>query len=218
MLPLLDWVHDALANPVAPQARAVDGAPDPAVVAVVTELLEQDRLSAGDWAAVAARLWMRCGPSPLLEADAAFWRELFSRGGWAVNGRPSVTKVSEVTVWRGASAEWSRGWAWAEQRRVAELHASANGERSPVGRIWKTRAPRAALLASIIHLRSGAHEIVLDPDLLGEVEPVEDVDADPATWVTLGPRPRGPLDDDPPPLPRAGRGIGARLLGRNLWG
>ncbi len=215
MLPLLDWVHDALASPVAPEARAVDHAPDPAVVALVTGLLEQDRLSASDWAAVAARLWMRCGPSPLLEADAAFWRELFGRGGYAVNGRRDATKLVEVTLWRGAAPQWSRGWAWAERRRVAELHASSNGERSPVGRLWKTRAPRAALLASIVHLRSGAMEIVCDPALLGEVVQVEDVDPDESTWVTLG-RPRSILDDVPPRPPRGGpQGVGARLLG---WG
>lgn len=218
MLPLLPWVDAALSRPVAPEARALDGVSESHLVALVAELLEQDRLTVGDWAAVAARLWMRCGPSPLLEADASFWRELFGRGGWAVNGRRDVTKVAEIVLYRGAAPQWSRGWAWAEQRRVAELHASSNGERSPVGRLWKTRAPRAALLASIIHLRSGAHEIVVDPALLGEVVAVEDVSGDPATWVSLGPRPRGPLDDDPPPLPRAGRGIGARLLGRNLWG
>lgn len=214
MLPLLDWVHDALSSPVAPAARAVDHAPDPAVVALVTGLLEQDRLTPGDWAAVSARLWMRCGPAPLLEAPPAFWRDLFSRAGWAVNGHRDVTKVEYVTLWRGASPQWQRGWAWADQRRVAELHASSNGERSPLGRLWKTRAPRAALLASIIHLSSGAMEVVVDPDQLGEVVAVEDVDPDPSTWVTLGwPRPRGPLDDDPPPLPGGGQGIGTRLLG-----
>ena len=213
MLPLLDWVHDALASPLAPRARAVDHAPDPAVVALVAELLEEDRLTAGDWAAVAARLWMRCGPSPLLEADAAFWRDLFTRGGYAVNGHRSVTKLAEIVLWRGASPEWQRGWAWASERRVAELHASGNGERSPVGRLWKTRAPKAALLATIIHLRSGAMEIVCDPGLLGEVVAVEDVDSDPSTWVTLGrPRPPGPLDDDPS-TPRGGLSVGARLLG-----
>ena len=218
MLPLLEWVHDTLANPVAPEARAVDHAPDPAVVALVAKLLAEDRLTSGDWAAVAARLWMRCGPSPLVEADGAFWRALFGRAGWAVNGYRSAAKVAYVTLWRGASAEWQRGWAWADQRAVAEILASGYGERSPAGRLWKTRAPRAALLASIVHLNTGEVEIVCDPDLLGEVEAVEDVDPDESMWATLGPRPRGPLDDDPPPLPSAGRGVGARLLGRNLWG
>jgi len=217
MLPLLSWVNDALAHPIAEQARAVDHAPDPAVVAVVAKLLAEDRLAAGDWAAVAARLWMRCGPAPLVEADGAFWRALFGRAGYAVNGTRTTTKVSEVTLWRGADPKWQRGWAWADQRSVAEVHASSNGERSPVGRLWRTRAPRAALLASSLHLRSGAMEVVCDPDLLGEVEPVEDVDPDESTWRTLGPR-RSILDDDPPPLPSGGRGIGARLLGRTLWG
>jgi len=212
MLPLLDWVHDALASPVAPQARAVDHAPDPAVVALVAELLAQDGLDAGDWAALAARLWMRCGPAPLVEAPASFWRDLFTRGGWSVNGRRDVAKVAEIVLWRGADPQWSRGWAWADRRRVAELHASSNGERSPVGRLWKTRAPRAALLASITHLRSGAHEIVVDPDLLGEVVAVEDVDPDPSTWVTLG----APARDPFAPRVRSandGRPFGMRLLG-----
>lgn len=217
MLPLLDWVHDSLANPIAAEARALDGASECHLVALVTGLLEQDRMTAGDWAAVSARTWMRCGPAPLLEAPPAFWRALFGRAGWAVNGYRSATKVEYVTLWRGADPKWQRGWAWASERSVAEIHASSNGERSPAGRLWRTAAPRSALLASIVHLSSGEHEFVVDPDLLGEVEPVEDVDPDESTWRTLGPRPRGPLDDDPPPLPRAGRGIGARLLGRNLW-
>jgi len=214
VLPLLDWVHDALANPVAPEARAVDHAPDPAVVALVTRLLEQDRLTRSDWAAVAARLWMQCGPAPLLEAPAAFWRDLFTRGGYAVNGHRDYTRVASIVLYRGASPEWQRGWAWADQRGVAEVHASANGERSPVGRLWRTRAPRAALLASIVHFNTEEMEVVCDPDQLGEVELVEDVDPDPSSWRTLRPRPRqrGPLDDEPP-LPRNGQGIGARLLG-----
>lgn len=215
MLSLLHWIDAALARPVALEARAVLREPDSAVVASVAALLAEDPLTSGDWTAVAARLWMRCGPAPLEEASAAFWRELFGRGGWAVNGNRAVTKVSSVVLWRGAPEQWSRGWAWALERQVAEIHASVNGERTPVGRLWKTAAPRAALLASILHLSTGQHEIVVDPDQLGEVVLDEDVDPAEETWKTLRPRPRprGPLDDDPPPLPLGGQGIGARLLG-----
>ena len=211
MLSLLPWVDAALARPVALDARAVAAEPDWSLVPAVAELLAADQLRADDWAALAARLWMRCGPAPLEEAEAPFWRDLFHRGGYAVNGTPSGVHYASMRLWRGARPEWARGWAWADQRRVAELHASANGERSPVGRLWKTRATGAALLASIAHLRSGAMEVVVDPDQLGEVEPVEDVDPDPATWVTLGTRSRGIFDD--PPQPSHGPVTGARLLG-----
>jgi hypothetical protein len=125
VLPLLDWVHHELVSPVAAEARAVDHAPDPAVVALVAGLLKEDRLSAADWAAVAARLWMRCGPAPLVEAPASFWRDVFTRGAYARNGHRDYARVASIVLWRGASQEWQRGWAWADQRRVAELHASS---------------------------------------------------------------------------------------------
>ena len=211
MLPLLDCVDERLAWPASAQARAVVDAPGWSVIAAATELLADDTLTADDAAAVAARLWMRCGPAPMDEASPDFWRELFGRGGYAVNGRPSGIQIRSRLLWRGADPQWARGWAWADKRRVAELHASANGERTPVGRLWRTRGGGDALLGSITHLRdSGAMEWVVDPDRLGDVEPVDDVDPDPKTWVTLRAPSHGPLDDPPPPA--YGPGYGARLL------
>lgn len=143
MLRLLAWVHDALANPVAPQARAVDHAPDPAVVALVAELLEQDRLSAGDWAAVAARTLDALWPEPttggrrgVLEGAVRPWRirrertPLRHEGG---RNRPMAWRGTTVVSWLGVGFRAAGRRAAREQQRGEVARWSALEDASAPG-------------------------------------------------------------------------------------
>ncbi len=171
MLPLHDWVDEKFAQPKDRDARAALFA-DPNLIARVTYLLEHGELSRGDLCAIAARMWGLCGPAPQLEAPAAFWRRLFRLAGYGVDGRPRPLPEAPVVLYRGAVEQYARGFPWTPNRVVAEAAASMRG----VGKLWRTEAPPAAMLAG---LTFGAHmrELVCDPDVLGEIRCVAELEA-----------------------------------------
>jgi len=171
MRPLHGWVDRKLAQPEDPAARAALVV-DPNLVWRVTHLLEHGQLSQADLAAVAARMWPLCAPAPQLEAPAAFWRRLFRLAGYAVNGRPHALPEAPVVLYRGAVEEYARGWPWTPNRVLAEAAASNTGVR----KLWRTVAPPASLLATFTYSRH-TREVVVDPDVLGEIRCVAELEA-----------------------------------------
>lgn len=205
MLPLHDWVDAKLAQPQDDAARSALFA-DPSLVARVTHLLNHRQLSRADLCAVAARVWPLCGPAPHLEAPAAFWRRLFRLAGYAVDGHPRPLPEAPVVLYRGALEEYARGWPWTPNRVVAEAAASKKG----VGKLWRTEAPPAAMLAGMT-FSTFTREVVCDPDVLGEIRCVAELEAaevtiyHPLLTAGMGVYPR----KRPPKRPR----IGGRIMG-----
>jgi len=171
MRPLHGWVDRKLAQPEDPAARAVLVV-DPNLVARVTHLLEHGQLSQADLCAVAARMWPLCAPAPQLEAPAAFWRRLFRLAGYAVDGFARPLPDQPVVLYRGAVEEHARGWPWTPNRVLAEAAASNKGVR----KLWRTQAPPCAFLATFTYSRH-TREVVVDPDVLGEIRCVAELEA-----------------------------------------
>lgn len=101
------------------------------------------------------------------------WRKLWSISGPTI-GDESWDVPEWLILYRGARDEYAaRGWSWTTEPAIASFHAeglsstNASGKRHSSPRIFRTVAPREALLASFPI--GGESEIVVDPDLLGVI-------------------------------------------------
>lgn len=75
------------------------------------------------------------------------WRELFRAAGYTRDGAPAPLPPGPVELWRGSVPERRRDWSWTATRAVAQGYADGTGANRPPGRLYRTVAPPAALLA-----------------------------------------------------------------------
>ncbi|MFD8597642.1 hypothetical protein ACFV1L_21830 [Kitasatospora sp. NPDC059646] len=120
-----------------------------------------------DAAALAAhigRVWSMA-EYPDSALDREDWRELFTAAGYTADGEPAERPAEPVELWRGSVPERRTDWSWTTRRDLAEGYANGTAARRPTtGRLYRTVAPPAALLAH--NNGRGESEYVLDTEHL----------------------------------------------------
>lgn len=75
------------------------------------------------------------------------WRELFSKIGFTVDGRPAPRPAVPVTVYRGSVAARRGDWSWTSSSAIASQYALAGIGSRPRGTVWTVVAPPEQILA-----------------------------------------------------------------------
>lgn len=115
-------------------------------------------------------MWILAG-FPLDVISAEHWRILWHSVGYVDNFWPAKRSGAPVRLYRGAPADGARGWSWSLNLESTYRFATRDGATSTSGRLWTTLAPPEALFA--ILPQTADREAVVDPDLLGDIEPAD---------------------------------------------
>lgn len=127
---------------------------------LVFDLFLEDLLLPDVAAVVVPQAWCDAEfPMNTLGADG--WRQLFDFAGYTDDGTRTERPSSSMTLWRGALPDHRDGWAWTDDRALAEWFADRphNGGRACV---WVADVEPARMLARISQQRLGESEYVVD--------------------------------------------------------
>jgi hypothetical protein len=147
--------------------------PDPdAALSGMEALLAAGELDARALRRIVAGAWALLDPHPTRRLPPEVWRELWSMAGPTIDEDP-WTRPESLVIYRGcADLKAARtGWHWTTEPAIARCHAEGkvglNTRTHADPRIFTTTAPAEALLARLDSY--GESEIIVDPELLGEV-------------------------------------------------
>jgi hypothetical protein len=98
---------------------------------------------------------------PLVQLDEDQWRELFDHVGYVVDGKAAERPSEPLTLYRGAMPKFRNGWAWTDDRDLAQWFADRPHHRGE-GQVWKAVVEPERLLARISEQREGESEYVVD--------------------------------------------------------
>ncbi|WP_140403791.1 MULTISPECIES: hypothetical protein [unclassified Nocardioides] len=127
---------------------------------LVISLYNEGLLNSDVAATVVPSAWS-AAEFPSLQLEQEEWRDLFDLAGYTVDGKRAARPGASLSLWRGAIPEHRLGWAWTDDREVAEWFA-ARPHNSGRGRVFTAEVEPSRLLARISEQRPGESEYVVD--------------------------------------------------------
>lgn len=135
------------------------------------------RVAFADLQQIAAHIWTRTD-SPTSDLGEDEWIEIFQALGFfswpplitiAPDGTQAPLRPKSITtLYRGSTAERSRGMSWTSDRQVAE-ELGRRHLRYGVGMLYQAEAPPNAVLADLERRDDRGWTIVVDPDRLIDI-------------------------------------------------